>query len=64
MEKLIIDEKKILGKEYKQGQGERFCLMFPEGGATSTAGNDNNNYISTSQDVWQHHITLKVWFVM
>ena len=51
MEKLIIDEKNFLGKEYKQGQGERFCLMFPEGGAMSTAGNDNNNYVSTSHDV-------------
>ena len=51
MEKLIIDEKKLLEKEYKQGQGERFCLMFPEGGAMSTAGNDTNNYVSTSHDV-------------
>ena len=54
MEKLIIDEKKHLGKEYiskDRVTGKRFCLMFPEGGAMSTAGNDNNNYVSTSHDV-------------
>ena len=35
MEKLIIDEKKHLGKEYiskDRVTGKRFCLMFPEGG--------------------------------